>query len=29
MNEEIDSVDPTADSYEEEYFGYQIYIEKK
>ena len=28
MNEEIDSVDPTADSYEEEYFGYQIYIEK-
>jgi hypothetical protein len=28
MNDDIDPVDSTADSYEEEYFGYEIYIEK-
>ena len=28
MNDDIDPVDPTADSYEEEYFGYEIYVEK-
>lgn len=28
MNHDIDSVDATAESYEEEYFGYEIYVEK-
>lgn len=28
MNNYIDPFDSTADSYEEEYFGYEIYIEK-
>ena len=28
MNDDIDPVDSTADSYEEEYFSYEIYIEK-
>ena len=28
MNDGIDSVDPTAERYEEEYLGYEIYVEK-
>ena len=28
MNDDIDPVDSIADSYEEEYLGYEIYVEK-
>lgn len=28
MNDEIDPVDSTIDSYKEEYFSYAIYVEK-